>query len=235
MRNDYLPTRDRGQSPGKRRSAGWLALKKDPVAEGPSSHDPIDIVVDDRILEPAEQIFDAESFVVRFSGSIGNENGTHLSEIRRTLCFLGQPCELCHIVYIVKNGLFFEERTGSGTACLVHVAFGNLTAGDLDELGILSSDFNDGETFPFLVIASDRSCCMGDNFVQNYNPLGKLREHRAENRCGGFTSGAGQGNSPYVRFRLPENLVQQTQRSINRIPASTVINVCQLVAGSNGR
>ena len=232
--HDDVAAGHRSQGPGQGRAGRRLALEEDPIAQGPTAHHPVEVVVDHGVLEPREQLRDVEPLAIGAGRRVRHEHGAHLPKIRWPLGLLGERRELGDVVEPVERRLLLEERARAGGAGLVHVALDDLAARDLNELGVLAPDLDDGQAPTVVVVAPDGRRGVGYDLVDHDDAVRLVRERGAQDRRRSLPAGAGHADGAHIDRRPGEQRRDQPAHGVDRGPARAVVQVEHHLAGGQG-
>jgi hypothetical protein len=103
----------------------------------------------------------------------------------------------------VGQRLFLEERAGAGAAHAVHVGIDHAAALDVDELGVLAADLDDGDAAPTGRVEAHGGRRVRDDLVLDREPRAQVRIRGPEHGGGGVSSRSGDAHGDH---RLGQHL-----------------------------
>ena len=147
-RHDDLLAEDLGEGRGHGVVVGGAALEEDAVADLALAHEPVQVVVGDRVGEAGHEVFAGRAARLVAHHVALHEDRAAFAQADGRLRLQGQVGELADDVDAELLGLLFEERAGAGGAGLVHGEIDDDAVLHGDELGVLAADLEDGVDLP---------------------------------------------------------------------------------------
>ncbi len=226
-RDHDLALEHRRERPGQSRVAGGLALEEHAVQQPSLTHHPAAVVAHHRVLQTGEDVLAAEAVTESLGRHVGDEHRARLAEVGGPLAARGQPPELHDVVHAVGDRLLLEERAGAGAAHTVHVGVDHAAVLDVDELGVLAADLDDGEAAAAVRVQTGGRRRVRDDLVLHDEPLPEAGERGAEDRGRGVASGACEPDRDDGVRRHLAGLGHQRLGSLNGIALGAPVDTRQ--------
>ncbi|OPZ45756.1 MAG: hypothetical protein BWY94_01120 [Actinobacteria bacterium ADurb.BinA094] len=198
----------------QRRVGRRLALEEHAVEQPALPHDPAAVVAHHRVLQAGEDVRPAETVAKGLRGHVGDEHRARLAEVGRTLAARRQASELGDVVDAVGDGLLLQERAGPRAADPVHVGVDHAPVLDVDELGVLPADLDDGEAATAVRVKLGSRDRVSDDLVLYHEPFPQTRQGGAEDRRGGVAPGAGEADGDH---RVADHLAGLRDQRLRRL------------------
>ena len=153
-------------------------------------------------------------------------------EVGRPVAQRGQPPELGDVVHAVGDRLLLEERAGAGAADAVHVGVDDAAVLDVDELGVLAADLDDGEAAAAVRVErrGGRVAWATISFC-TVRRSAEVREGGAEDGRRGVAAGAGEADGDHRARRHLGDLGDQRLGRLDGVALGAPVDARQDGAG----
>jgi hypothetical protein len=199
-------------------------LEEDAVEQTPLAHHAASEIAHHGVLQTGENVVAREAVVQRLSGHVGDEHCAGLAEIGRPLAARREPPELLDVFDAVGQRLLLEERAGAGAAHAIHVGVDDAAALDVDELGVLAADLDDGEAAAAGRVEPRGGGRVRDDLVLDGEPRAEMRIRGPEHGGRGVASRSGDAHGDHWAGQHLADLGDQRLRRFYRVALGAAVD-----------